>query len=714
MKKPTGGKQEGFTLMEMLAVVAIVAALALIVIPSVMQIRSFLTYRENQRIARSCFLAVQEQVTELYGLGQLDAWGSSAVAQQGDETGIPPEGCQYVSSRDEEAGAILFSAMLRETLGSGTAVAEYDPRTGNVYGVFYHHDGETLKEQYAMGLLSRDAETQRQLQLGYYDGGSVNRGLWDTQPVQGEIFVLNGQECTLEIEIPCPLEDVPGFVERLQVTVTLTGESGGRICREFTEMKLGQDGVHWSAYGESKVQIPITLDSLWEGGSFAVLSSGTDPRYVASETEFAILPGENVTVRMDAVYRNGPGQPYLTIKSRARAGVNPLFASLTENSSGRYVIEIANGRHLQNLNTIAPSLAEKVDTVVFRTENGTADAIGKVTGGVLDWQETSDYYGGLSFVPIRNPHLFGDVSLSQAPVVTDSGTRSRYAQVLGNGVRIQNLHISEESCQGHYPGYTGVKEADLCAAGLFGYVNGKIDNLHLVNPVIRGARGQNLSAAGALAGVAGPDTRISGCSAYLDPEAQDYAPDKLAMENFSGGEGQYGISGYGAVGGLVGLFHGENPNTDTVINSFAAVPVYGMTRDRVDGGYLQGVGGLVGNARLIRFRKCYASGFTAGTGCRATAGSFGVRDFTVRASDSWGAGGFAGTEQGCYFTNCFASGTVKGTVAGGFVGVMCYDAGSHHSVFYRCYSLGLSLENGQISFGSCYERTSQLYSRRYH
>ena len=695
MNRRCGGRNAGFTLMEVLTAVAVTALLAVIAIPSVIQIRGFLAFQNNERTARSCFLAVQENLLEHYSRGSLEDWGSPAIPQVRDPEGTPPEGCLYLSGDDPE-GALLLGPMGVQILGTGGAIVEYDPWTGNVYSVFYHPNGAELRKNYEEGTLPREKSQRKAMQLGYYDGGSLGRELWKAEPVETALRIHNGQECTATVVIPVMGTDILRFVEGLRITVTLTGETQGTVRKELPELVLDRNCTLGQTDGGIRaVCVVVTLDSLWEGGSFAQLSAGIPPEQAVSEEVFSVLPGDNVTVRADVTYRNGPGEPYLRFESSVVSGVNPLFASLTENRSGRYVVEIANGRHLQNLNAVAPAIANRVDTVIFRTEDGIRDPAGKVTGGDLDWQETADYYGGLAFVPIRNPWLFGGIQRDSQPQAEQS-LRSRYAQVLGNGVKIRNLQVTEASCAASYPGYTGLTERNRCLAGLFGEVNCKIGKLYMVNPVIRGGKGQGLSAAGSLVGAAGPDTRLSGCGAYIDTAAADYRPQSLDMQQFTGGAGMYGVSGYDAVGGLVGLFRGENPGTDTITNSYAAVPVYGVTRTAEKGGSMQGVGGLVGNARLIRIRKCYASGVVTAEGCRWEPGNFAVTEFCADAGGSWGAGGFVGTEQGCYFDNCFASGNVRSRVAGGFVGVMCYDAGEFHSEFRRCYSLGVSCGEDQL------------------
>ena len=80
-------RRRGFTLMEMLAVVAILAVAASIAVPAVAFLRDSWTMRQRNAHARTVFLAAQAQLSRLRASGGLDLLDASpeAVAQMGEE-----------------------------------------------------------------------------------------------------------------------------------------------------------------------------------------------------------------------------------------------------------------------------------------------------------------------------------------------------------------------------------------------------------------------------------------------------------------------------------------------------------------------------------------------------------------------------------------------------------------------------------------------------
>lgn len=712
-----GGRKKinGFTLMEMLAVVAAVAVLACIAIPSLLHIRAFLRFQENNRYARTVFLAAQGNLTRLRSEGALEAWGLPAVRQSGDDAETD---WRYVATGEEDFAQILPQLSVEETLRQGGMVIEFDCRTLSVCAVFYDRADTDLGQRYREGTLTREETARRKLGLGYFVGGGLAAATGEAARVRAELFFSNGQAAVVTVAVPMQTsEGIPllenrygDFMEGLEITLTVTGERGGSFRRVIKPYgTISGCALGSTSGGVRAVLVSTVLDSLTWGGGFGNLSSGmAEP---LSEGDFAVLPGDNVTVRAEVRFTSKPGDPVIDVEGAALAGVNPMFASLTENSTGGYVLEIANGRNLQNLNALAPSIGKDVDTVVFTAPDGTQDITGKRRGGCIDWQETADYYGGqLRFVPIYNPCLFGAVDKNAFPLLKDRMVRTNYAQILGNGVKIYNLNIDLGQSSA-LPRYTEAAQTGYAFAGLFGYINTRIDGLFVVNPVIRGSSGEGICAAGGLLGGAGPDTRISGCGVYIDTGAADYSASRLDMAQFSGQQDAYGVSGFGAVGGLVGCVHGDDAALDTITGSFAAVPVHAVMRQDARSGYTDGVGGLVGNARLVRFQKCYASGFVSGVGCGYTASTFSEPGFAASGYSSHGAGGFVGTAQACRFENCFASGNVRGEILGGFVGVMCYDAGETdgRTLFYRCYGVGLA-SDGEKTYESFFGINALLNS----
>lgn len=370
------------------------------------------------------------------------------------------------------------------------------------------------------------------------------------------------------------------------------------------------------------------------------------------------------------------------------------------------------------------------------------------------------------FVPIHNEKLFGTAyftmdnghytsileiikdffngTLGQArtgvPVLTDAydmrkvdgkTIASGYATIHGNKHRVYNINIdTTKYCTGKAY-YAGNANADIDRfTGLFGYVNTAINDLYVVNPIVKGyyltidanKKPNNNPATGALLGAGGFNTQIRNSGVYL--EDIDWAKADLQDYAASGDQTWYGVSGEGAVGGLVGYskshrtVDGNYKKGDdkylAFSNCFAAVGVSGNMRtssNAYDFGYSNGIGGFIGNSQLTNFYNCYASGNVRGKNAARVDiydDDDGLPKYLGLYADgrsSYGIGGFVGTSHGTRYTNCFSTGAARNASGsasvGGFVGVMCYDETfayglnqvsstnvAQHTVFENCYALG--------------------------
>ena len=520
------------------------------------------------------------------------------------------------------------------------------------------------------------------------------------------------------------------------------------------------------------------------------LTELTDDDFITGAQVNKILPGDNVTIQADVTFVNAEGDPAVTIRPGILAGINPMFDYLLTSPTdpSKFTLAVANGRNLQNLNAIHPKVADLIQSVVFTSD--------------INWNTTVNYYneehgigGAYSnnvaeapgralpyFVPIQNENLFGTAEFiysdggssssgyqgvfekllewllgsdfkrsNKVPTLTDemdtrvvdgSQIGDTHAKIDGQGHKVYFLNIDATRYQPCASTFYALGEHQIVNyyfAGLFGYVNTTINNLHVVNPIIKGHNFVNQDdagntvymdpATGALVGAAGYNVLITNCSTYLDTTVEGF--------NWTYGIGTaqkvydadnpmawYGVSGEGAVGGLVGYAKshrtvvGELKNNDTrylaFSNCFAAVPVSGNMRGNTnkDYGYSNGVGGFIGNSQLTNFYNCYSSGKVMAGGTYyinywsdSIATQLGLGG---NGRLGHGAGGFVGTSHGTRYTNCFSTSNVinnnRNASTGGFVGMMCYDAtklyGHHsdnlsaaqvaqHTVFDSCYATGM-------------------------
>lgn len=883
----------GYTLTEMLTVIGIIVVLLSIAIPSVISLSKSMKFAQRNDYAKSIFMAAQANLTEMRadgGLGPLQAQNANSMPVREELCNFPVEdwspeyvytasGLSVGQGQRDTYALVLPEGSVDGSLRSQQVIIEYNPLTGNIYAVFYSEDElitidgkeDTLLGHYQESRLPRNGESdvkkRKDIMVGYYDGSGLSSAELEIERTKAWITFDNGEEGIVTVHIPMPELYVGAhdeFMKGLEVKLDIKGEMSKGEVKNILVKQPGTVGNNCKLDVDGKtVMVTYVLDSLADRMSFANLSYGTRQEpgasqgmntgnnsltNIMSESEFAgkILPGENVELLARVTFHAAEDRPSVVIQDSNLGNVNPMFGHLVENldEEGTYALTIDNGRNLQNLNAIAPTVAKKITSVLFTSD--------------IYWNHTVAYYnqnypraGGYQnnadeaparalpyFVPIHNQDLFGtaqfvyldgadreDLNLLQQllelfsaidfqrnervptlsdeldtvkvnPNDEDSPTiADTHAQIDGGGHAVYYLNINsnlyavpnagDANKEGKFYATGDRQIINYHFTGLFGYVNTPIFNLHVVNPIIKGHDFDDVKktviknvetgkdwlgrpqygdrevnatvysdpATGALVGACGYNTYLYNCSVYMDTKAGgfnwNYADHgtHVAQDDFTaaGDQDWYGVSGAGAVGGLVGYAKSHRTTTGALTDNkavlafnrcFAAVPVSGKLRGNgeeadhdnglygggagmdKDYGYSNGVGGLVGNSQLTNFYNCYASGNVRVTNTYSQ--SFGEVKDTLQTvlglggngRLSMGGGGFVGTSHGTRYTNCFASGNVtrvsgNGTMAnaGGFVGMMCYDetrAYGHHKDNSSAYGSGENKVDQNTVFQSCY------------
>ena len=645
-------KRKGFTMTELLVVIGIIAIVCAIAIPAIISMNKSLKFKQANEYAESIFMAAQANLTEMRSDGQLinlltDGNGAKQIPSDVDFPEDHVANYRYATSEDAVYDVLVPKMSVDSEVRDGNVLIEYNPFTGNVYAVFYKDGGETL----SYGNVSRDEDARRDLLLGYYCGSALSTEPLTPEETEAEVNFINGEEGIVEVTIPVPRSyksRVTDFANGIAVDLTIEGSTltdddrNGKSGSFTTQIKQAEDtdkNWKWVA-AENKIIITYTLDSLMDKQSFANYcqldgepikkatyahvqarsasnETGTNNSLttIKNESVFNIYPGENINISAEVTFQASSDKASVKISSGSFDNANPMFGTLVPmEGSDKYVLCVSNGRNLQNLNAIAPKIAEKIKTVVFTSD--------------IDWNDTVTYYNGKAsngsyvndsseaparslpyFVPIHNENLFGTAqfvyptedSLANAikgtlndaldevfkffgkdnnfhfdldanvPTLTDELDRKTdgnsytnvvndHATVSGNGHKIININIdaSEYDLRGNF--YAGNTQAirDDDFVGVFGYVNTSIDGLSVVNPVIKGGdfSENNNPATGALVGAAGFNTLITNCSTYIDRSDDDYLagllPSSVAAQPAYDGAKSYGVKGSGAVGGLVG------------------------------------------------------------------------------------------------------------------------------------------------------------------
>lgn len=854
-------RKRGYTMAELLAVVAIIAVVSALVITGIVAISRTLKFKQRNDYAKTVFLAAQANLSEMRSDGslfKLQANCDSEEVPQG-HCGFPDAewSYEYVFASSEFPApegntrsafdTVLPVNSVESVVRKRNIIIEYNPLTGNVFAVFYCSD--EILSQYREGTLPRDEEARRELMLGYYDGSGLSSSELDLESSEAYmVFDSDGEEGILTVKVPVSesyYAHLNEFMEGLSIELTLTGENfGGTIGPFMVDVSNGKIDVDGKT-----VMFDYTLDSLKDLGSFANLAAIDSEKNLSDyldESEFVIKPGDNVRVKAIIDFN---GEIEVDVDD-AFLVFNPMFDELMSSGTEAddFELRVSNGRHLQNLNALAPCVADRVSTVSFSDD--------------IYWNETVDYYNnkygmnvegqgkvyrntaaenpcrGLPyFVPIHNEYLFGTATFrypegntgnsgiwdfigdvaegifgpgsqitvaikgnERVPTLTDElealtpdgaeqSIAQGHAKIVGFNKRVYYLNIDSTKYTVPNVGETSVSEdgvalkldgtyyatgvrqvVDYQLTGLFGYINTYISDLHVVNPIVKGHTFvdtprevpvwgikwnglipeytitgyenedvQSNPATGALVGAAGYNTWVVNCSVYLDTEDAYFNRAYMTHGDYvvNADQNWYGVSGKGAVGGLIGYAKSHRTTNKTLDdndlhlafrNCFAAVNVSGVMRgnETKHYGYSNGVGGLIGNSQLTNFFNCYASGnvkadglYLSKTGIGEVVNNdlfnmFGIHlDLPYNGRTSIGVGGFVGTSHGTRYTRCFATGNVAGYGAakygaGGFVGIMSLDESFSYgndngteaeiaqtTILTECYAVGRATCNGE-------------------
>ena len=656
-------QKRGFTLMEVMVVVAILAVIAGIAIPSVINMRKNMKFTERNDYAKAIFMAAQANLTEMRSKGELDLLQAQATTDNRPaKTYGAPDGYFYTDSSMQNSYALVLPVnSVDSTVRNEQVIIEYNPKAGIVYSVFYYEgsSGELHSMYTTANKIDRsNEEARKELLVGYYSVGSIDAldaQALDVRQTSSTLSYTNATQSVAVVRIP--IKDSKGFImfenpdsatyiKGLEVTLSVVGEHGG----SFTTSITGKDNVFNFSYDNPNSEVLATfyLDSL------TAISNTNNAAYSFTDIsqinagESKIIPGDNITITAEVTYIPSAKDPIVMIESSTIAGVNPLYHSLTQNPDTAegvkpYILAISNARHLQNLQYLDGAFAdENIESIVFvaQTEE---DAVTNSGGSNTedpstpssDPAEPSDGAEKARTAGTPNGNEASDspsTSAENTDITIDwagngtfkpitFSTDYEHPKIIGNGVEIRNLNIEKASA-----------DNDGFSIGLFSKLKGaSISGITLVDPTVTnntvflsGSAISSAATTGALIGSAESVT-IEDCNIVIKT-------------------GSAGISGKQLVGGLVGHVKGTSSFKNCSVGNIPVVDM-GKTAGQDDKITYQ-LGGLVG----------YAEG-TAGSvitfdGCDTTA--------TVTATTATDLGGMAGKAVNASFTGCSTEATVTG------------------------------------------------------
>ena len=674
-------KNSGFTLAEMLIVVAIIIILMGVAFVAVQNHQRSMTRLEFDGIAKEIFFAAQNHLTTVQSQGYLEENTISSFGHPGTKTSQDPDDVKkeeifYLVSGEGASfpveDLILPTYAVDATILAGSYIIRYQPSTARVLDVFYSLDGKSsMLTVSGTKLEAGDYSALMGESPNYRDGadGPSNREKYKNRVVGwygGETAIETGarlrapifeviNENTLHVKLSDPnTAPATGYARKLIVIGKTSGAE-----KYFDLVNITEEG------NESRVSLSdgvydIVLDDITRSGMhFADIKCNK----VGNTSNF--IPGEDLIIKAVA-YRT---DARANIAMSGEKITNSLFAEpLTyvadETVKGtdieKNVVGIDNFRHLENLDQAISKLGAN--------SNDTAQVEVKTAGQMknLDWTSFSG-----NIAPITgsvNSGSYWPVTPSYHIQNDSAGVKEELFSLtyLGQGHSVSNIKtvITDENVSSllNYTDSTK-RTAD---AGLFGTLatDSSVTNLELIDFDITGT-----TSAGALVGTAN-GTEITNVVAHNSVD--ESGKEKLSKN----------IEATGAAGGLIGSMSGGS-----VTKSAAAVYVKGGT----DAGGL--IGSVTGDNNTVT--ACYSGGHTisgkpdgAETKYDGHADIYPVRydpdhcNVTAASGTAGGLIGSAGTATISYsYSTCSAS----GTTAGGFVG-------SSTGNITNCYCTGLVMK----------------------
>ena len=605
----------GFTLVELLAVVAILLLVGLIAVFSLNKLRRTLRQHELDAKAQIIYVAAQNRLAELRTAGQealcinsFDNSDSIVHKMEYDPRHMDESAKNtdfyYLLVNDTSdksqtaATALLPSSAVDQELWNGYWCIEFAPETGSIYAVFYSET--TLPDHDDLNASYRNFNYRlKTASVGYY-GGDIAQ-TQDISKFNPCITIENAEKLIVTFYCNNPVS------EKMTFKIDISGKDGGTYTRTIT---------NFAQLDKYNYKYQWILDSL--AAEKGIGNAGA-ARF-AAQTNYQVSRGTPITITLTVSSAN----PSVDTVSTSRT-TNGLFDDRADLSYGENTALVSCGRHLANLDSFS-GVNSTITSAVQISDISFSD----------DPADPSDWYSlytakGVNFKPISNNRLTSYVGSSSIDGITARHT-------------INGLTVSSNS-----------------PAGLFSNFSGKISNVTLVNANI----GSSTSAAGALVGRATGSLKLANCRVYLADS------DLSSMKAASADKIPSRITGTHA-GGLVGVYEnsstGNTQAADTLIieNSFAATTINSTTAAGGLVGHAAGAvsvsqsyadcyltapvtGGLVGTTTgsgRLTLSDSYAAGYQTATD---SAAGF-VAGYLTKATSSYSACAYLGNPQAVYTT----------------------------------------------------------------
>lgn len=546
-------KKKGFTLVELMVVLAITAILAALVGGGLVAYTRLARFEKNEANARTLFQTAQISLTRMETAGELDAFRRQVIEEgdtgdhfQNDVTVTDADGKTLVSRTKTElnqnvaalyydrtgAAAGNHNALVERLLGdyiydasllNASICVEIDMQSGQVYSVFYDTKSDKLRfnQDGATNIYDRSYDHRRNDSLvGYY---SAEDRVNVVQLVQTKLKVknprlTNGETLTLSWSGNSSLGDLD---TSYTATAYAAGETGGNRKPLFT-ITIKRDTA--GAADDNKqviTKMPVTIYTYdntgnqtktekelyfplsYNKGSFVLtLDAMADAallRACENDAEVAATSLYSITRLL-----NDPKDIYIAMRAEPRENYSDTYTASKEETTNEENTLLAKGgtavtadlkyfRHLYNLRWSADWKIDDKGTYTLTPQASNSTGLNWTGGGV------TVYCAAGAWPAAKVPSLNDPVAWPTIPELGEEiELTSKTAGVTTQTTRVPilNLQLSSKSVA-----KTGRAEKDELAdhyVGLIGENKGKISYIALRDPDIQVNVKTETVAAGAL------------------------------------------------------------------------------------------------------------------------------------------------------------------------------------------------------------------------
>lgn len=547
-------KKKGFTLVELMVVLAITAILAVLVGGGLIAYTRLARFEKNEANARTLFQTAQISLTRMETAGELDAFrrqvmeeGSTGDHFQNDVTVTDADGKTLVSRTktelDQNVAALYYdrtgaaagnhNALVKELLGdyiydasllNASICVEIDVQSGQVYSVFYDTKSDKLRfnQDGATNIYDRSYDHRRNDSLvGYY---SAEDRVNVVQLVQTKLKVknprlTNGETLTLSWSGNSSLGDLDtsytatayaagdtGDNRKPLFTITIKRDTAGAADdnkQVITEMPVViyqyNDEGQQTGTEEKKLYFPLSYNK----GSFVLT--------LDAMADAALLRAcENDEVAATSLYSitrllNDPKDIYIAMRAEPRENYSDTYTASKEETTNEENTLLAKGgtavtadlkyfRHLYNLRWSADWKIDDKGTYTLTPQASNSTGLNWTGGGVTVYCASGERYPAAKVPSLNDPVAWPTIPELGEKIELTSKTAGVTTQT--TRVPILNLQLSSKSVA--KTGREGQKELADHYVGLIGENKGKISYITLRDPDIQVNIKTETVAAGAL------------------------------------------------------------------------------------------------------------------------------------------------------------------------------------------------------------------------